>query len=115
MMRQVTCKGIVLLCCTAVVALAVTVAELQMRLGELADDYEAVKVLVDNCPEGECPERPQIEADFAAAEAELALVHDDRATLDPCGNCGQLDSDIAAVDSFAGGLRTIINGWDDQS
>lgn len=98
----------------ATVALAFTIAELFARAEVLVGNYESLAARVAACPEGDCEDRNSIEADFQSAESARSTLHDDRATLNPCGTCQSLDLQIAAAGALGEQLGVVIEGWESQ-
>lgn len=114
-MSRVRSSLAVVLCLSlATAAMAFTVAELQARADTLLDDLEVLEVQVDNCPDGDCPERQQIEDDFDVADSDRLQLNTDRATLEPCSTCSTLDATLSSIDDLADTLRGTIQGWNEQ-
>ena len=106
---RTTATLLALLLATAAVA---GVTELIDRAEALLDDYEALEVLIDGCPGGECPEAGQLVADLDALDVDLAALHSD-VTACQCSN-PTLDDLVAALDGLGAELRSVVGGWSDQ-
>ena len=98
----------------ASLALAFTTSELEGRAADVLSGYQALLTAAEACPGGACPEAAAIKTGAAAADAERAQIRADRLTLDPCGNCTELDRTLGQVDQAAGELGQVIVAWDEQ-
>ncbi len=99
----------------ATLALAVTVAGLLAQANGLSATYTDLQQRADACPGGTCSDRDAILAGQAQADAAFTQLQADRESLNPCGNCQELDAKIGVVGTQRDDLKRIIDWWEDVS
>lgn len=97
----------------AVTALAGGI-DLQPAASALVSEYEALEARIDACPDGDCDDRPDIEADLEALDLDLADLQIERDALEPCSDCQELDALLDDAERLSSSASEETGNWEDN-
>lgn len=88
--------------------------ELEPTANALVAEYEALHARIDACPDGDCDDRTDIEADLVALDQDLADLEADRAAIQDCQDCATLDALIDDAVALSVDAGEISGEWDHE-